>query len=75
MIHTSNGLDLENLKDFIEGRISFRKCPCCDNNGKVYYDGSTGLGASSSPAGIDPEWLTWDNCDNCYGLAYVGQWN
>jgi len=65
------GIDRDELKDLIEGKLKYRKCPCCDANGLQYYDGSTGLGVSASPSGIDPEWLTSEGCDNCGGLAYL----
>lgn len=70
-IHTQHGIDIEELKDLIKGKIQWRKCPECDNNGLQYFDGATGMGVSSSPSGIDPEELAWENCDNCYGLAYI----
>lgn len=70
-IHTQHGIDIEELKDLIKGKIQWRKCPECDNNGLQYFDGATGMGVSASPSGIDPEELAWENCDNCHGLAYI----
>lgn len=52
-------LDKEETRDLILGKLKYRKCPCCDNQGMEYWDGQTGMGANPSPSGIDPEWLTW----------------
>jgi hypothetical protein len=71
-IHTQHGIDIEELKYLIKGKIQWRKCPECDNNGLQYFDGSTGLGVAPYPLpGIPEEDLASENCDNCYGLAYI----
>ena len=68
---TNNGMDLEDLKKLYRGDIFLHKCPFCDNNGQVYYDMRYGEGSKDTPSGIDPEWLTSENCDNCFGLGFV----
>lgn len=70
-IHTRYGIEIDELKDLILGKIHWRKCPMCDADGRQYWDGETGMGVSASPSGINPEWLEWDNCDNCHGLGYI----
>ena len=37
-------LDTEEVRDLITGKLKHRKCPVCDNNGVVYWDGKTGEG-------------------------------
>lgn len=64
-------LDVEEVRDLIKGKLKHRKCPSCDNNGVVYYDGGTGMGVNSSPASIDPERLATESCEDCNGLAYI----
>ena len=64
-------LDAEEVRDLILGKLKYRKCPCCDNNGVEYWDGETGMGASPSPSGINPEWLAWGSCENCNGLGFI----
>ena len=64
-------LDIEEIRDLITGKLKHRKCPTCDNNGTVYWDGKTGEGANSSPSGIDPQWLSFEGCENCKGLGYI----
>lgn len=64
-------LDAEEVRDLILGKLKYRKCPCCDNNGTVYWDGKTGEGESSSPSGIDPEWISYGGCENCKSLGYI----
>ena len=62
----------EELRDIILGKTTFRKCPCCDNNGRVYYDGNTGLGVGPCPpAGIAEEDIADDTCDDCHGLGFI----
>lgn len=63
-------LDRLEMRAIALDKFSVRKCPCCDNNGMIYYDGETGLGVSSSPSGINPEWLTSVLCDECEGVGY-----
>jgi hypothetical protein len=69
MIHTRYGLDFDELYKLVLGKIHWKKCPCCDNSGTVYLDSKTGEGESSSPSGIDPEWLDRGSCENCNGLG------
>jgi len=64
-------LGLEETRDLILGKLKYRKCPCCDNQGIEYWDGNTGLGASSSPSNIPPEYLSWGSCENCNGLGFI----
>lgn len=63
--------DQEVVKGIILGTIKYRKCPSCDNNGRIYWDGQTGMGESSSPSNIDPEWLDYGTCPYCEGLGYI----
>jgi len=64
-------LDTHEVRDLILGKLKYRKCPCCDNQGLEYWDGSTGMGVNPSPAGIDPENLSWGFCENCSGLGFI----
>jgi len=64
-------LDLEETRDLILGKLKYRKCPYCDNTGREYWDGDTGLGVSPSPIGIDPDKLAQGPCDNCEGLGFI----
>ena len=61
----------EEVRDLILGKLKYRKCPCCDNNGLGYRDGETGVGASPSPSGISFECLSWGLCENCNGLGFI----
>ena len=64
-------LDTEDVRNLILGKLKHRKCPCCDNNGRVYYDGESGMGISASPSGINPDNLAIESCENCSGLAFI----
>ena len=65
-------LETEDVRDLIEGRLKYRKCPCCDSNGRVWYDGRTGEGVSPyPPAHIPYHALFCERCDNCEGLGYI----
>ena len=65
-------LDITEIKDLIEGRLKYRKCPCCDSNGKVWFDGRTGEDALPyPPPGIPDYALAWEGCDKCSGLSYI----
>lgn len=58
------------LRDVILGKITFRKCPCCDNNGREYWD-ENGDGVSPFPR---PEWngnFDSGECENCGGLGFI----
>ena len=70
-LHTRHGLDFSDLYKLVRGQVDVKKCPCCDINGHQYWDGSTGMGLNSSPAGIDPENLERDACENCAGLGFL----
>lgn len=64
------GLDNEDVYRMMRGNYRFKKCPSCDINGRQYYDGSTGLGVSNTPAGIPLDDLAEDTCDECNGYGY-----
>lgn len=70
-IHTQHGLDFGDLYKYVRGQVDATKCPCCDINGQQYWDGATGEGVNSSPAGIAPENLERGACDNCHGLGFL----
>ena len=71
-IGVDNMLDTEEVKDLIEGRLRYRKCPCCDSNARVWYDGRTGEGALPyEHPSIPKDELAWETCDNCDGLSYI----
>jgi hypothetical protein len=70
MIHNQYGLDFDDLKELCKGRLHWRKCCDCDSNGQQYWDDSTGEGLSNTPSGINPENLSRDNCETCFGLGY-----
>jgi hypothetical protein len=59
------------LRDIIFGRVQYKKCPACDTDGYVWYNGETGCAALPSP---DPSWGEWtecQECDECNGLGYI----
>ena len=65
-------LELRDVKDLIEGRLKYSKCPCCDSDGKVWFDLRTGEGGLPyPPPGITEEDLDWETCHNCDGLSYI----
>lgn len=65
-------LDLTEIKDLIEGRMKYRKCPCCDTNGLVRFDSTKAAGMLPyPPPGIPEEDLDWETCHNCNGLSYI----
>ena len=65
-------LDITEIKDLIEGRIKYRKCPCCDTNGTVWFDSTKTSGVLPYPhTGIPEEDLGWETCHNCDGLSYI----
>lgn len=70
-IHTRNGLDIDDLRELITGKLKVEKCPCCDVNGRQYWDGETGEGLNNTPSGINPEWLQSEACENCHGLGFL----
>jgi hypothetical protein len=60
----------EELREIILGKITFRKCPCCDNDGYEYWD-ENGISALPSP---HPSWkdnYTKGACQNCHGIGYI----
>lgn len=68
-------LETQEIRDLILGKIKYRKCPCCDNKGREYYDDTTSEGRYPSPSGINPANLDSDECENCKGLAYILYYN
>ncbi len=63
-------LSRDELREIILGKIHYRKCPNCDNNGREYWD-ENGEGVSPFPR---EEWGDNYNegaCENCDGLGYV----
>lgn len=71
MIHTSSGIDLDDLKLLCLGKIQWRKCQVCDADGRQYWDNNTGEGVSHTPSGIDPRYLEVGACETCLGLGFV----
>lgn len=70
MTHTHE-LSKETLRAIIFGQIQYKKCPNCDNNGMIHYNGETGDGAL--PYSL-PEWGEWaetEECEQCSGLGFV----
>lgn len=64
--------DNEELKAILLGKVEFKKCPFCDNDGRQWYDGNTGLGAGPSPPiGVAEEDLASDICGECDGLSLL----
>ncbi len=64
-------LSKDQLRDIILGKVTFRKCPSCDNNGVEYWCGLTGAGAGPFAR---PEWgenCESGDCENCDGLGYI----
>ena len=68
-------LGITEIKDLIEGRMNYRKCPCCDTNGLVWFDLSESTktfgGLPHQPRGVPEEDLEWETCQNCNGLSYL----
>lgn len=58
------------MRDIIFGRVQYRKCPACDNDGMIHYDGETGDGANPYPI-PNCECPAEDACEECDGLAYL----
>jgi len=64
--------DLDTVRGIIRGTITYRKCPCCDNDGQEWWDGGTGLGAGPTPpVNVSVDDLASGDCDNCGALAYL----
>lgn len=65
-------LDRDELRAIALGKFKASKCPCCDNEGRVWYDGETGLGAGPNvPIGISEENIASEPCDNCEGVGFT----
>ena len=68
----SSIIDVEKewLRKVISGKITFKKCLCCDNNGREYWD-ENGVSVLPYP---HPDWGE-DYCDgpcqNCDGIGFV----
>lgn len=61
--------DSEELRDIIFGRVTFRKCPDCDKEGRVFADED---GNVITPAQADEEEFPyWEKCEECNGLGYI----
>lgn len=63
-------IEIQKFRDIIIGKQIYRKCLCCDNNGRVYWD-ETGI--SVLPY-THPEWGdNYDSgpCDTCEGIGFV----
>lgn len=62
----------EEVRGIIQGKLSYRKCPCCDNDGLEWWDGMTGLGVGPSPPHTcSVEDLSSGQCQSCGGVAYI----
>ena len=62
--------DKEELRNIILGKVTYRKCPSCDNDGREYWD-ETGASVLPYP---HPDWgdnYNTGNCENCDGIGYV----
>jgi len=60
------------IRSICLGKFSAKKCPCCDNDGIVYFDGNTGLGVGPTPpGGLQKEDIGIDTCDNCFGVGFI----
>ena len=65
-------LETEDVKDLIEGGLKYRKCPCCDGDGRVWFDGRIGEGGLPyPPPGIPDSALDYESCNKCEGLSYI----
>ena len=60
----------EGLREIILGKVEFKKCLCCDNNGKQYSndDGCPPLPYPHPDWGDDVEGI---ECENCEGVGFV----
>lgn len=64
-------LDRNEVRALAFGKFLATKCPCCDNEGRVWFDGKTGLGAAPyPPGGVATEDIAWEPCDVCEGVGY-----
>ena len=45
-------LGIREIKELIEGRIKYRKCPCCDIDGIVWFDSTRTSGVLPYPPQI-----------------------
>ena len=55
------------LREVIKGKVTFRKCPCCDNDGieiQCYDD-------NGEPCTSDHPEARREVCENCYGVAFM----
>jgi hypothetical protein len=65
-------LNRQEIRAICLGKFSARKCPACDNDGREYYDGRTGLGAGPMPPdGIPEDDIASEPCANCDGVGYI----
>lgn len=65
-----NYITSERLRDIITGKIKYKKCPCCDNEGYEYWD-ENGVSVLPYP---HPDWgnnYERGACQNCCGVGYV----
>lgn len=59
----------EELRDIILGKITYRKCPCCDSNGTEYWD----IDGEVVLPYAHPDWEDYNQgeCENCDGVGYI----
>lgn len=60
----------EDLRKLILGKITYRKCPNCDNDGQEYWD-ENGEGVCPHPREEWGENYNQGDCENCDGLGYI----
>ena len=62
--------DIEDFRKIILGKITFKKCPCCDNNGVEYWD-ETGTSVLPYPHKSWGDKYESGKCENCGGLGFI----
>ncbi len=60
-------ISTKDLREIILGKITYRKCPNCDQNGNEHWDDD---GRTVLPAPL-PGWKEYGSCQNCNGLGYI----
>jgi hypothetical protein len=68
----TNGVnvDIDFLRAIILGKVQFRKCPCCDMEGLIYFNDDDSPALASPKAEWGDEYHSED-CENCDGLAFI----
>jgi hypothetical protein len=68
MVTMINEIDSDDLRAIITGKVKYRKCPFCNDKGRVFSIDDENYFTEPKA-----EWSNYvdDYCDNCDGLGYV----